>query len=130
KLGKLRQSVRQSMATGFRWAWAHKLRIAVLAIVFALIAPRPAKTQFLDPCCAIMQAGLASISSALSHVIGGGLNSVLSTHQGIHSFQQPAIGPQASITQAPGLFGTLRGLFSQAENLIHIPDPRPPVPAT
>src|ERR1035438_6242783 len=50
KLGKLRQSVRQSMATGITWAWAHKLRIAVLAIVFALIAPRPAKTQFLDPC--------------------------------------------------------------------------------
>ena len=93
KLGKLRQSARQSMANGFRWAWAHKLRIAVLAIVFVLIAPRPAKTQFLDPCCAIMQAGLASISSALSHVIGGGLNSVLSTDQAIHNFQQSVVWP-------------------------------------
>ena len=113
KLGKLRQSARQSMARGSRWAWAHKLRITVLAIVFALIAPRPAKTQFLDPCCAIMQAGLASISSALSHVIGGGLNSVLSTDQGTHSFQQTVVWPQASITHAQGLVGTLRGLFSQ-----------------
>jgi len=121
KLGKLGQSARQSMARGSRWARAHKLRITVLAIVFALIAPRPAKTQFLDPCCAIMQAGLASISSALSHVIGGGLNSVLSTDQGIHSFQQTVVWPQASITHAQGLVGTLRGLFSQTESLIHTP---------
>ena len=130
KLGKLRQSARQSMAKGFRWAWAHKLRIAVLAIVFALIAPRPAKTQFLDPCCAIMQAGLASISSALSHVIGGGLNSVLSTDQGIHSFQQTVVWPQVSITQAQGLVGTLRGLFSQTESLIHTPVASATLPST
>ena len=130
KLGKLRQSARQSMAKGFRWAWAHKLRIAVLAIVFALIAPRPAKTQFLDPCCAIMQAGLASISSALSHVIGGGLNSVLSTDQAIHSFQQTVVWPQASITQAQGLVGTLRGLFSQTESLIHTPVASATLPST
>jgi hypothetical protein len=130
KLGKLGQSARQSMARGSRWARAHKLRITVLAIVFALIAPRPAKTQFLDPCCAIMQAGLASISSALSHVIGGGLNSVLSTDQGIHSFQQTMVWPQASITHAQGLVGTLRGLFSQTESLIHTPVASATLPST
>jgi hypothetical protein len=130
KLGKLGQSARQSMARGSRWARAHKLRITVLAIVFALIAPRPAKTQFLDPCCAIMQAGLASISSALSHVIGGGLNSVLSTDQGIHSFQQTVVWPQASITHAQGLVGTLRGLFSQTESLIHTPVASATLPST
>ena len=130
KLGKLGQSARQSMARGSRWARAHKLRITALAIVFALIAPRPAKTQFLDPCCAIMQAGLASISSALSHVIGGGLNSVLSTDQGIHSFQQTVVWPQASITHAQGLVGTLRGLFSQTESLIHTPVASATLPST
>jgi hypothetical protein len=130
KLGKLGQSARQSMARGSRWARAHKLRITVLAIVFALIAPRPAKTQFLDPCCAIMQAGLASISSALSHVIGGGLNSVLSTDQGIHSFQETVVWPQASITHAQGLVGTLRGLFSQTESLIHTPVASATLPST
>jgi len=129
-LGKIGQSARQSMARGSRWARAHKLRITVLAIVFALIAPRPAKTQFLDPCCAIMQAGLASISSALSHVIGGGLNSVLSTDQGIHSFQQTVVWPQASITHAQGLVGTLRGLFSQTESLIHTPVASATLPST
>jgi hypothetical protein len=129
-LGKLRQSARQSLARGFRWASAHKLRIAVLVIAFALVAPRPAKTQFLDPCCAIMQAGLASISSALSHVIGGGLNSVLSTDQGIHSFQQTVVWPQASITHAQGLVGTLQGLFSQTLSLIHSPVASATLPST
>ena len=130
KIGKLRQSAWQSIAQGFRWVWAHKLRVTVLAVVFALIAPRPAKTQFLDPCCAIMQAGLASISSALSHVIGGGLNSVLSTDQGIHSFQQTVVWPQVSITQAQGLVGTLLGLFSQTQNLIHTPVASATLPST
>ena len=130
KLGKLRQSVRQSLTKGFKWAWTHKLRVAVLAVVFTLIAPRPAKTQFLDPCCAIMQAGLASISSALSHVIGGGLNSVLSTDQGIHSFEQSVVWPQVSITQAQGLVGTLRGLFSQTQNLLHTPVASATLPTT
>jgi len=130
KLRELRQSARQSIAKGFRWAWAHKLRVAVLAVVFALIAPRPAKTQFLDPCCAIMQAGLASISSALSHVIGGGLNSVLSTDQAIHNFQQSVVWPQALITQAQGMVGTLRGLFSQTQSLIRIPVASATLPST
>jgi hypothetical protein len=129
-LWKLRQSARHSIAKGFRWAWAHKLRIAGLAIVFALIAPRPAKTQLLDPCCAIMEAGLASISSALSHVIGGGLNSVLSTDQGIHSFQKTVVWPQVSITHAQGLVGTLQGLFSQTRNLIHTPVASATLPTT
>jgi hypothetical protein len=130
KLGKLRQSVRQSLARGSRWAWAHKLRITVLAIVFALIAPRPAKTQLLDPCCAIMQAGLASISSALSHVIGGGLNSVLSTDKGTQNFQQTVVWPQASITHAQGLVGTLQGLFSLTQSLIRIPVASATLPST
>ena len=130
KLRELRQSAPQSIAKGFRWVWAHKLRIAVLAVVFVLITPRPAKTQFLDPCCAIMQAGLASISSALSHVIGGGLNSVLSTDQAIHNFQQSVVWPQTLITQAQGMVGTLRGLFSQTESLIHTPVASATLPST
>jgi len=77
-----------------------------------------------------MQAGLASISSALSHVVGGGLNSVLSTDQGIHSFQQTVVWPQVSITQAQGLVGTLRGLFSQTESLIHTPVASATLPST
>jgi hypothetical protein len=121
KLRRLGQSVRQSMAKGFGWAWAHKLRVVVLIVVLVLIAPRPAKTQFLDPCCAIMQAGLASISSALSRVIGGGLNSVLSTDQTIQNFQQTVVWPQAAITQAQGLVGSLQHLLSENQSITSTP---------
>jgi hypothetical protein len=121
KFRKLRQSARQSIARGFNWAWAHMLRVVVLVVVFALMAPRPAKTQLLDPCCAIMQAGLASISSALSHVIGQGLNSVLSTDQAIQNFELSVVWPAQQIAQAQALVGNLRGLFSQSQRVTSTP---------
>ena len=121
KFRKLRQSARQSIARGFKYAWAHKLRVVVLVVVFALMAPRPAKTQLLDPCCAIMQAGLASISSALSHVIGQGLNSVLSTDQAIQNFELSVVWPAQQIGQAQALVGNLRGLFSQSQSITSTP---------
>lgn len=121
KFRKLRQSARQSLARGFNWAWAHMLRVVVLVVVFALIAPRPAKTQLLDPCCAIMQAGLASISSALSQVIGQGLNSVLSTDQAIQNFELSVVWPAQQIAQAQALIGNLRGLLSQSQSVTSTP---------
>ena len=121
KFRKLRQSARQSIARGFKYAWAHKLRVVVLVVVFALMAPRPAKTQLLDPCCAIMQAGLASISSALSHVIGQGLNSVLSTDQAIQNFELSVVWPAQQIAQAQALIGNLRGLLSQSQSVTSTP---------
>ena len=121
KLRNLRLWTRQFVARGSKWAWAHKLRVAVLMVVAVLIAPRPARTQLLDPCCAIMQAGLASISSSLSHVIGGGLNSILSTDQATQTFQQSVVWPPSSIAQAQGLVGSLERLFTQNQSIIHLP---------
>jgi hypothetical protein len=121
KLRKVMQSAVQSIARGSSWAWAHKLRVAVLIVVAALIAPPSAKTQYIDPCCAIMQAGLVSISSALSNVVGGGLHSVLATDKATQSFQQAIVWPQSAITQAQGLVGTLQHLFSQNQSVMSIP---------
>ena len=129
-LRKLIRATGQAFGRGSKWAWTHKLRVAVLIVVATLVAPRPAKTQFLDPCCAIMQAGLASISSALSHVIGGGLNSVLSTDRATQSFQQSVVWPQASITQAQGLVGTLQHLFTLNQSIIHMPVASATLPST
>ena len=70
KIGKLRQSARESMAMGFRWAWAHKLRIAVLAIVFALIAPRPVLFQTGDNDPGSPVDGIHAIESAVRPVYG------------------------------------------------------------
>lgn len=118
------------LGRGLKWAWVHKVRVAVLIVVATLVTPRPARTQFLDPCCAIMQAGLATISSVLNRVIGGGLNSVLSTDRGTQSFQQSVVWPPASITQAQGLVGTLQRLFTLNQTIIHMPVASATLPAT
>ena len=120
KFRKLKQSLGQSVGGGLKWAWAHKLRVAVLILVLTLIAPRPAKTQFFDPCCAILEAGLSTIASTLSSVIGGGLNSILSVDQTIQGFEQNVVWPQQLIAQAQGLVGTFAGLFSQIQGITGI----------
>ncbi len=121
KLERIAQFSKNSVSKGVRWARAHKFRVAVLALALTLIAPRPATSQFLDPCCAIMSAGLATISSTLSSVIGGGLNSILSVDKTLQNFEQTVVWPQRLISQAQALVGTIQGLFSQIQNVTRIP---------
>ena len=111
----------ESCKRGVRWAWEQRVRLAVLGLVLALIAPRSAKSQFLDPCCAILAAGLSSITSTLNHVVGGGLNNILSVDQNMNTFQQTNVWPTAQIGQAQSLVGILRGTNTQIQNLLRIP---------
>lgn len=102
------------------WTSNHKLRVIVMALVLMLGAPWPARGQFVDPCCALLSAGLASISSALKSVIGGGLNSILTTDQSMQQFQQNVVWPQNLINQARALVGDLQSFFNQIQLLTHI----------
>ena len=104
----------------FRWAWRHKIRVAVLALVLVLLAPQPVKTQFIDPCCAIMGAGLSSISSTLSNVIGGGLSGILSIERNIFDFERDIVWPQRLIDEAKGLVGSIQGIYAQIESVTQI----------
>ena len=117
KYGKTMDGVKRILG----WAWSHKIRVGVLALVLALITPRPVKTQFFDPCCAIMGAGLSSISNALNDVIGGGLGSILSIEQEIFDFERRIVWPEDLIDEAKGLVGSLRGIYSQIESLTRVP---------
>lgn len=120
----------QSVKRGLQWAWGHKVRTVVLLVVLTLVAPRPVRSQFFDPCCAIMAAGLSTISSALSSVIGGGLNGILSIEQGISSFEQTVVWPQNLINQARSLVGSMQGIFSQIEGVMRVPVNSAILPAT
>src|ERR1700758_3639922 len=102
-----------SLKRGLWWVWRHKVRTVALLLVFSLLAPRPIRSQFLDPCCAILATGLSTISSTLSSVIGGGLNSILSVERNISNFEQTVVWPQKLITQAQSLVGNVRGIFNQ-----------------
>ena len=118
---ELFERAKQGAREGARWVWQRRLRVATVLLVMALVAPRPVKSQFLDPCCAILEAGLATISSTLSGVIGGGLNSILSVDQTIQNFEQTVVWPQQLIAQARALVGSLQGIFSRIESAMNIP---------
>jgi len=120
----------QSVKRGLWWAWEHKVRTIVLLLVLTLVAPSPVRSQFIDPCCAIMSVGLSTISSTLSSVIGGGLNGILSVEQGISNFEQTVVWPQNLINQARSLVGSVQGIFSQIEGVMRVPVNSATLPAT
>jgi len=77
-----------------------------------------------------MAAGLSTISSSLSSVIGGGLNGILSIEQGISTFEQTVVWPQNLINQARSLVGSVQGIFSQIEGVMRVPVNSATLPAT
>ena len=102
------------------WTFGHKLRTVVLVLVLMFTGPWPARAQFVSPCCALLVAGLSSIQSALTKVVGGGLNQILGVDKAIQQFQQAVVWPQNLINQARGLVATLQGNFNQMQNLMKI----------
>jgi len=112
------------------WTWQHKLRTVVLLVVLVLAAPKPVRSQFLDPCCAIMAAGLNTIGSTLSSVIGGGLNGILSIEQDISQFEQTVVWPQSLINQARSLVASMQGIFTQMESVMRLPVNSATLPTT
>jgi hypothetical protein len=125
-MGRVTLQIKQ----GLRSIWRYKVRAFVLVIVLFLVAPKPVKSQFLDPCCAIMAAGLNSIGSTISSVVGGGLSDILSIEQDIASFEQTVVWPQTLINQARSLVASMQGLFTQMESVMRIPVNSATLPAT
>jgi hypothetical protein len=113
------------------WLLGHKLRAAVLVLVLVFTAPWPARAQFgLDPCCAMLAAGLASVQSALTSVIGGGLNQILGVDKAMQQYQQTVVWPQSLINQAKSLVGLLQGNSNQIQNLMRLPVSSATLPAS
>ena len=80
--------------------------------------PGPAESQFLpSPCCAILSAGLGTISSTLSSVIGGALNTIRSTLNSIDTFQRTVVWPQVLIDRARAAVGAIEGIFDDIRAL-------------
>jgi hypothetical protein len=123
-------SMMQRFARGLKWARRHKVRTGVLLLIFTLLAPKPVRSQFLDPCCAILATGLTTISSTLSNIIGGGLNNILSIEKDISNFEQTVVWPQNLINQARSLVGSVQGIFSQIQGIMRISVNSATLPAT
>src|SRR5207245_1981459 len=87
-----------------------------------LIIPQPSESQiFPSPCCAILSAGLSSVASAITNVIGSGLNAINATMTSIEAFERTAVWPENLINEARGVVSALQGIFNQIRGLGQTP---------
>jgi len=93
------------------------------AILILLIAvPFGARAQFgLDPCCAIISAGLKTISGLLTNVVSKPLNSIQQIEQQTSNFEQQVIYPATAIANAKGLVTQVQGQLRQVGQLYQLP---------
>ena len=117
----LKRKILSILKRSVAWIRKHKLGTAALVLVLFATAPHTSSGQFLDPCCALLAAGLTTISNTLSSVVGGGLNSILAVEQSISNFEQQVVWPQGLINQARALVGNLQATFNQIQTLTQIP---------
>jgi len=95
----------------------------VFSLAFVLVmAPLGARGQFgLDPCCAIISAGLNTISSLLTNVVAEPLSQIQQIQQQAANFQQQVIYPTTAINNARGLASQLQGQLRQINQLYRLP---------
>ena len=111
----------------FDWMQLHvrELLIALLLVV-VLVAPQPARGQFIIDWAAIV-AAINGIGTAINNVIGSGLqainsalgavNNILST---VNSFFQNQIYPQATIDRARGVVGAVQSIYNAIRGLVNL----------
>src|SRR5260370_26194396 len=79
-----------------------KIVFAVMIVAAIVLAPTRARSQFVDPCCAIITAGLDTISGLLENGVPAPLSSIQQIQQQGPDHEQTLGWPQAAIGQAPG----------------------------
>src|ERR1051326_8577890 len=91
-----------------------KVALIAIALIAVLVIPQSSESQILpSPCCAILSAGLGSIASAITNVIGGALSAINATMTSIEAFERTVVWPQNLINQARAVVGAVQGLFNQ-----------------
>ena len=126
----MKKKILSILGRSVAWMRSHKLGTGALVLALVATAPHTGSGQFLDPCCAILAAGLTTISNTLNSAVGGGLNSILSVEQSISNFEQQVVWPQGLINQARALVGSLQATFNQIQSLTQIPVNSATLPGT
>jgi hypothetical protein len=92
-----------------------------LVLVIVLL-PSKARSQLgLDPCCAMMQIGLNTISGLLRNSVATPLGSIQQSQQQSANFEQQVVFPMAAITQARNMAVQFEGQFVQMRQLFQLP---------
>src|SRR5437867_9768230 len=94
--------------------------VVMLLLVFFLISQSSESQIIPSPCCAILSAGLSSIASAITNVIGSALNAINATMTSIDGFQRIVVWPQNLINRAKDVVRSVHGVFDQIRGLSRI----------
>jgi len=110
--------MRDTLRNLYRTIVRRKTALIAIALVAFLVIPQSSEGQFIpSPCCAILSAGLGSIASAITNVIGGALNAINATMSSIEAFERTVVWPQDLIDEARAVVGALQGIFNQIRGL-------------
>jgi hypothetical protein len=114
------------------WSFArNKLTFALAVVIVLALLPNSARSQLgLDPCCAIISAGLQSISNLLKSVVAQPLANIQKLQQQSADFEQQVVWPVAAINQAKGLAVLAQGQFVQMRRLFQLPVASATLPTT
>ena len=94
---------------------------AVSVVLIVVLLPTSARSQFgLDPCCAIISAGLQSISGLLKSVVAKPLGTIQQFEQQAADFEQQVVYPATAINRAKGLAVQFQGQFAQLRQLSQV----------
>jgi hypothetical protein len=120
----------KEFATRAWHAMRRKVIFCTVLVLVLLIVPMGVKGQFgLDPCCAIISAGLNSISGLLKSVVAKPLAQIQQIQQQTASFEQQVIYPTSAINSARGLASQLQGQLRQINQLFRLPVASATLPA-
>src|SRR5437660_1903359 len=107
------------------WVWKQRAKILVLILVMTLVAPQPAKGQFID--VAAIVSAIGAIDTAITNVIGAGLrdisgalNVVNGVLNAIQNFFQNTVYPLDAINRARGVVGAVQGFYSVIRGLVNL----------
>jgi len=96
--------------------------VTVALMLVIVILPNRARAQLgLDPCCAIISAGLDAISGLLKSVVAKPLASIQQIEQQAADFERQVIWPTNAINQARNLALQAEKQFVQMRQLVHTP---------
>ncbi len=120
-----KREVLHSLNSLLQRAWGNvgrKSVLIVLLMVILVLVPFGARGQLgLDPCCAIISAGLSSISSLLKSVVATPLSAIQQLQQQAVTFEQQTVFPITAINNARGLAGQMQGQLRQMTQLYQLP---------
>src|ERR1700758_549999 len=77
------------------------LALGATFVVVVMVLPSRARSQLgLDPCCAIISAGLSTVSNLLKSAVAAPLGNIQQSQQATVNFEQQVVFPIAAINQA------------------------------